>query len=240
MKRLLKVAALMAAMALPTVASAQDKVEATLGADFVSNYIWRGQDLGSAAIQPTLGVAWKGLSLVAWGSYGITDPEDTREIDFTLSYRTGGFNVSVQDYFYQYRGGTNGRSENFFNYKAHETMHELEATVGYDFDLLAVSWSTFFVGNDGVNRSGKRAYSSYVEVSAPFKLGGLKWNAALGAVPYATDYYEQPIRHFAVINASLRAQKDIKITPTFSVPLFAVLTANPHTEKIYFTAGVSF
>ena len=46
-------------------ATAQDKVETTVAADVVSSYIWRGQDLGSAAIQPTLGVGYKGLSLTA-------------------------------------------------------------------------------------------------------------------------------------------------------------------------------
>ena len=49
-------------------ATAQDEVETTVSADIVSSYIWRGQDLGSAAVQPTLGVGCKGLSLTAWGS----------------------------------------------------------------------------------------------------------------------------------------------------------------------------
>ena len=31
---------------------AQDEVEATISGDIVSQYIWRGQDLGNAAIQP--------------------------------------------------------------------------------------------------------------------------------------------------------------------------------------------
>ena len=32
------------------------EIETTVAADVVSSYIWRGQDLGSAAIQPTLGI----------------------------------------------------------------------------------------------------------------------------------------------------------------------------------------
>lgn len=54
------------------VAKAEHGVEGTLGADIVSQYIWRGTNCGSAAIQPTLGIAWKGLSLTAWGNVGIT------------------------------------------------------------------------------------------------------------------------------------------------------------------------
>ena len=44
-----------------TAIEAQDEVETTISGDIVSSYIWRGQDLGSAAIQPTLGVGYKGL-----------------------------------------------------------------------------------------------------------------------------------------------------------------------------------
>ena len=173
MKNFLKVVGMYVAMCVPAMVSAQDKVEAYVSADLVSNYIWRGQDLGAAAVQPTLGVAWKGFKLEAWGNYGITDPDDTKELDLTLGYQTGGFKVSVVDYYYQ-GDDVAPRSEKFFNYKAHETAHEFEASVGYDFNVAAVSWSTIFAGNDGVNRSGKRAYSSYLEASAPFRLGGLQ------------------------------------------------------------------
>ena len=48
-------------------AHAQDKVETTLKGDIVSSYIWRGLDAGSTAIQPTLGVGYKGLSLTDEG-----------------------------------------------------------------------------------------------------------------------------------------------------------------------------
>ena len=79
---------------------AQDEVETTVSGDVVSSYIWRGLDLGSTAIQPTLGVGYKGLSLTAWGSYGIANPEDTKEFDLTLGYSLGGFNIGVTDYWF--------------------------------------------------------------------------------------------------------------------------------------------
>ena len=46
---------------------AQDKVEASVGADLVSGYILRGQNLGGVSVQPSLGISYKGLSLGAWG-----------------------------------------------------------------------------------------------------------------------------------------------------------------------------
>ena len=49
-------------MTVPATSIAQDKVEASVGADLVSGYIWRGQDLGGVSIQPSLSVAYKGFS----------------------------------------------------------------------------------------------------------------------------------------------------------------------------------
>ena len=82
------------AIAVPAMGMAQDKVEASAGADLVSGYIWRGQDLGGVSIQPTLSVSYKGFSLSAWGTAGI-EKEDTKEIDLTLGYATGGFSISA-------------------------------------------------------------------------------------------------------------------------------------------------
>ncbi len=39
--------------------TAQDKIEGTVQADIVSQYVWRGQDLGDVSLQPTLGLAYK-------------------------------------------------------------------------------------------------------------------------------------------------------------------------------------
>ena len=56
---------------MPFTTKAQDKVEASVGADIVSGYIWRGQDLGGVSLQPSASIAYKGFSLEAWGSVGI-------------------------------------------------------------------------------------------------------------------------------------------------------------------------
>lgn len=78
-------------------AMAQDSPELSMGTDIVSRYIWRGQKLGDVSLQPTLGVSYKGLSLTAWGSVGLSEPKDTKEFDLTLAYTVGGFNVGITD-----------------------------------------------------------------------------------------------------------------------------------------------
>lgn len=231
MKILRKSAVLAVALTTPMASvMAQDKVEGTVQADFVSSYIWRGQDLGDVSLQPTLGVAYKGFSLTAWGNVGLSDNDDTKEFDLTLGYSTGGFNIGITDYWF------NSPNDRYFSYAAHETSHVFEANIGYDFGPVAVQWYTNFAGNDGTNSDGDRAYSSYFEVSAPFSLAGCDWTATVGAVPYATSFYADA-GGFAVTNVSVRASKDIRITKSFSIPLFAGVTANPSTEKAYLVCG---
>ena len=53
----------MAATLVPVAAGAQDKVEASVGADLVSSYIWRGQELGDVSIQPSVSLSWKAFRL---------------------------------------------------------------------------------------------------------------------------------------------------------------------------------
>ena len=216
---------------LPTEEEKEKKcVEATLGAELVNQYIWRGQDLGDVSLQPTLGISWKGLSLSAWGSMGISDFSDDKELDFTLAYSIKGFNVGITDYWFS--------DGSYFQYKSGKTTHVWEANVGYDFGFLSLQWYTNFAGNDGTNNSNKRAFSSYFELAAPFRLGGLDWSASLGIVPWATTSYNS--NGFCVTNVSLRATKDFVIKEKYHLPVYAGLTANPRNEKVYLLFGVAF
>ena len=226
-------------MATGLSATAQDdgenrssEIETTVAADVVNQYIWRGQDLGDVSLQPTLGISYKGLSLTAWGSVGLTDPMDTKEFDLTLAYTIGGFNIGITDYWFD-RGGL----DRYFKYDAHGTNHVFEANIGYDFGVASVQWYTNFAGNDGLNKDGKRAYSSYAEVVVPFKLSAIDWTATVGAVPFATSSYNEWTSGFAVTNLSLKATKDIKVTDSFSIPVFGQIVGNPCTQNAYLVFG---
>lgn len=229
MKRMLIIALSVVGL---TTAGAQDreKVEATAGIDLVAQYIWRGQDLGNVGMQPTLGVGYKGLSLSAWGHVGISNWADTKELDFTLDYTYGGFSVGITDYWFS--------QGNYFQYRNGKTTHIWEAFVGYDFDFLAVKWYTNFSGNDGLNKSGKRAYSSYLELSVPFRLTTLDWQASLGMVPWRTTLYGNT--HFAVTSISLTATKNFLLKEKYRLPVHVGLATNPDSKKFYLLAGVGF
>lgn len=206
----------------------KEKAEVTIGADLVSNYVWRGEDLGGISVQPSFGISYRGLSFDAWANVGFTS-KDSKEIDLTLGYEIGGFNIAVTDYW------TEGTP--FFHYKAHNTGHVFEGTVGYDFGPVALSWNTYFAGGDYYrDEDTKRAYSSYFEVSAPFTFAGCDWRAEVGATPWEGAYASK----FAVVNVALEASRTIQVTDKFSFPVFAKAIANPSTESFYLVFGVSF
>ena len=234
MKKVKRLWLMAIAVLMSTAATAQESesVETAIAADVVNQYIWRGVDAGNVSLQPTLGVAYKGLSLTAWGSVGLSESSDTKEFDFTLGYTTGGLNVGITDYWFSVGQDPDAR---YFKYDAHGTNHVFEAFVGYDFGVVSAQWYTNFAGNDGVNKDGKRAYSSYFEVNAPFRLATCEWTATLGAVPYATTTYGTT--GFAVTNIGLKATKDIKVTDTFSIPVFAGVIGNPCAQKAYLVFG---
>ena len=210
----------------------------SLSGDIVSNYIWRGQDLGNVSLQPTLGIAYKGLSLTGWGSVGLADISDTKELDLTLAYTIGGLNIGVTDYWFSKMDGgdPDGR---YFKYGSHGTNHLFEANIGYDFGFASLQWFTNFAGNDGINKNGKRAYSSYFEAVVPFKLVTVDWAATVGAVPWATSSYNDWTSGFAVTNLSLKATKEIKVTDSFSIPVFGQLVGNPCSQKAYLVFGLT-
>lgn len=217
-----------------TMAIEAQEISTTIGSDIVSSYIWRGQDLGGVSLQPTLGLEYKGISLSAWGSVGLADPADTKEFDITLGYTIGGLNIGITDYWFN--AGLDPQ-DRYFKYDAHGTNHVFEANIGYDFGVVSAQWYTNISGNDGVNKDGKRAYSSYFEVATPFKLATCDWTATVGAVPFATDFYGT--NGFAVTNLAVRASKDIKVTDSFSIPIFGEVSANPCSQKAYLVVGMS-
>lgn len=211
---------------------AQEKVEASASIDIVSRYIYRGLSLGDASIQPKAEISYKGVKLLAWGSFDFLNKKSDREFDLMLSYSTGGFNIGVTDYYLSYYAEEN----TYFEYRSNKTSHAWEANIGYDFGPVAIQWFTNFAGNDGVNNGGKRAYSSFVEISAPFKLADCDWLATVGTVPYATDLYEAD--GFAITNVSLRCTKEIALFKK-SLPIFVEGISNPNTKKGYLVVGAT-
>jgi len=225
--------AVIAVFLLPLSVTAQNELEASVEADIVSTYVWRGQKLGNASAQPSLILNWRGFSLSAWGSVTLVrldDVDKNTELDLTASYSFKSLVLGVTDYYIASNG-------HYFVYDAHHTRHIFELHAGYDFGLVGFDWFINFAGADGLNKDGKRAYSSYVELGVPFQLAGLECKFAAGVVPYATTSYAV-VHSFAVTNLILSATKEICLSNRISLPLGVSLVANPSDRRLYLLASV--
>ena len=259
MKKMISLA-IMALSLMPYSIWAQDnvpeldntvEVEAYVKASLVSRYMWRGTDLGGISIQPEAGISWKGLSLSAFGNTGF-DKEDEQEFDLTLGYEYKGFNIGVTDYWFT---GVDPENRYFF-YKDKETAHQLEANIGYTSKYFSLQAYTMFWGND-YKINGDRAYSTYVELSVPFRAGGLNWDARVGITPmesagYTTTrtvssiYGDMTVLEphyfygegFTCNMASIRATKNLQYK-SLRLPIFAEILTNPYLQKANFLVGVS-
>lgn len=225
--------------AMTTVAKAEEpvtnlKVEA--GADVVSSYIWRGQDCAGFSIQPSLTISSEktGLSFNVWASAELFEGREwanMSEFDLALSWSMNGLSLGVTDYNFcsgSYFGGWN------FSESA---SHNLEANIGYDFGPLALSWNTCMTGPDHrLNDKGEqtRNYTTYFEVSAPWKLAGVEGSAAIGASLWDDGFVNAGNDKFNVCNISVSATKEF-----FKIPFSASIIANPRNDKVFFVIGVS-
>ena len=106
---------------------------------------------------------------------------------------------------------------------------------------LSIAWNLMFAGQDK-DENGNQNYSSYVELNFPFTVKGVDLNATCGVLPYdagITTYGGDVNSGFAVTNVALKATKDIKITDSFSLPIFTQAIWNPRMEDAHLVLGIS-
>lgn len=236
---------------LPENVEDNDTVEAYIDAELVSQYLFRGREQGGISIQPMGCVSWQGLTLKAWGSVGF-DHKDAKDIRLTLGYEYGGFNIGVIDYW-----TTGIDPDNRFFHFEEKGAHRLEANIGYSWKYGTVQAYTIFWGND-YKSSGQKAYSTYLELSVPFSLGGIDWKATVGGTPFESAgttkkmqretadygledyimkdhlYAEGP----ACVMGSLRATRKAHIG-NWTLPVFAEVSANPYLQTAHFLVGMT-
>ena len=229
----LRIPLLWVILMLPVATHAQgdSSVTVELRTDLVSQYLWRGQLLGNASLQPSVALEWKGLYLEAWGSVSMVDAADPREVDLTLSYTYHDVTLGLADYWYS------DCDPRFFSFKMPGTGHVLEAFAACELGPVQLSWHTNIAGADTETPNGERAWSSYAEIALPFEWADCEWEAALGIVPFATDYYE--VDGFAVTNVSLKAERSVALADKLTLPLSVQLIANPSAGHLYLVGGLS-
>lgn len=258
MKKLLLT--LIALLGMNTLASAQKEVETSAKIDLVSHYVWRGTDMAGMSIQPSGSLQWQGLSLQLSGSTPL-DKADPSEIDVTLGYKLGPFNIGITDY---WMTGNDYEGRNlYFNYETERGAHQFEGNLGFTCRYFSLQAYTMFWGNDfkydnpefAFSRQwGKRAYSTYIELNVPFYMAGLDWDLRGGMTPFESANTIVPTQvvngiqryqkeHFyangpTCVSASLRATKNFEMGD-LKVPVFLEFNSNPYLQTAYFIVGMS-
>lgn len=238
MKRCFMIAAtLFLMMSVLEQIQAQDdesKSKLDFGTDVVSRYVWRGTDFGnSPSIQPFLSYSIAGFEIGSWGSFA-TNGANMQEVDLYASYTFAKemFTVCVTDYFFP---DATVNMNNYFDYADSTTGHIYEANVSFNgLEKVPVYFSANynFYGAD-------KDDSWYFEVGYEGSCKVVDFSVFVGATTGKGIYLTPGADGFSVVNVGLGAEKEIKITEKWSLPVFAQLITNPQAQNIFFVFGFS-
>ncbi len=193
----------------------------TIGADFVSNYIWRGSKLAvGPAIQPSVSFTAGNFEIGTWGSFSFTSTEGA-ESDLYLSYSFPfGLSLGITDYYFP---GTM-----YFDFSDTTGSHALEINAG--FSAGGFSLSANYIPNEA-GGAGSAGGDMYFEAGYDFSSFSLFVGAG--------DGWHTSDGEFDICNVGIGTGKEIKITDNFSVPVSGTLILNPEQEQFYVVIGFS-
>lgn len=144
-------------------AESTPKVEVSANMAMTSNYIWRGysQTKDAPAIQGGFDLSYNGFYVGTWGSNVHTSvyTDSSMELDLYAGY--GGeigklsYDVGILEFMYPPNDANN--------------FAEAHLTVGYDFDVVAVS-ATYYLGIDGTNPADSDTWETGVSIPLPMDI----------------------------------------------------------------------
>jgi hypothetical protein len=224
---------LLAICAIALLSTVSVKAQFATGADIVTSYIWRGipqegSNGGTPNVQPYASFTTGALTLGSWASGSFSG--NVKEVDLYATYAISSkFALTLTDYYYNFAS-----QPNYFKYSG-GTGHVFEGTLAYTGTAFSASINTMFAGLDKkVSDPSKQALSTYVELGyqiapvAKIFLGG-----SLGeSGTYGTS-------GFGITNLGIKVSKSIAITDKFSLPVYAIVGANPYAKSTFFVAGVT-
>ena len=220
------------------------KYNFSVSGDVVSTYVWRGSYQAGTSIQPCMEFTVGGLSIGAWGSVDIAG-FGYKEVDLMAYYTFKNVTAGIFDYWV-----AGEMNYNYFDFSK-STLHMLDAWVTCTFDRLPliIGWYTIVAGDEQYSKyekkgKMKKAFPTYIEAIYTFPVKKTNLEAAIGVSPWKSDVLYNRADEggqtggFAVINLSLKATRDVKITDHFSFPVFGQLILNPAKEDLFLVFGI--
>lgn len=217
------------------------QVSFNVSADLQSRYVWRGQALGGNApcIEPGANISYKGLSFGVWGAYSLNSTE-YQELDWSLSYSflDEMFTIMVTDYSFP----SYSSAFHYFNYDANTTNHVIEGGLVFKVPSthLSLSLYTNLYGADARTIDDELVYSTYTELAYELECSKINttFNFVAGcAINGKEDYSFYGNDGLGIVNLGITATHALEITPSFSLPIYAQVIANPVDNKMYFVGG---
>ncbi len=145
-------------LGLSTVSLAAGDVTVGVGADFMSKYVWRGQNLvDNWVLQPSVSLGYKGLTGSIWGNSDMTgetvDNWEFTELDYTLDYSGTvpgvdvlGYSIGAIYYDFPNSGGAPGTTELYWGFSL-DVPASPSITVYHDVDEVDGTYVSLGVGH---------------------------------------------------------------------------------------------
>ena len=212
-----------------------------LGIDLQTKYIWRGMEMmtsdAAPVLFPQINFQSKGFYAYVMGGYAVNGKYS--EVDFGVSYTYKWLTVGVNDYYYP---TTTTPDDQYFNYKARETGHWLEAviTIAPENIPAYLLISNYFAGADK-NWEDKQAYSTYAELGGHYDFLDYHQLALAFGAAFNKSCYNGYNHNFSVCNIELKYTYNLSIK-NFALPLSVAYIINPVYEKshVNFIAKFAF
>jgi hypothetical protein len=202
---------------------AQDKEKKSnfsTGADFYTNYIWRGTKFGTGpSLQPSVKFTSGVFTIGVWGSY---DAHGYAETDPYISFAfKSGLSFGLTNYYYP--------GLRIFNITDTAGSNALEINGGFTKGGFSLS------ANYILNEAGGAASAGgdkYFQIGYTFK----DFSISAGA----GDGWHTSNGNFNLCHVGVGVTKVIKVTDSFSIPVNGQIIFNPEREQLYVVAGFSF
>lgn len=224
-------------------AQERSKFDVGFGADLVSRYIWRGMDLGgnpsTPQFQPFINfnynvTQYSTFTLGAWGSYGFTGSYSESDLSVKYAFSKndfGSLSVSVIDFYFPFE------NLDFFNYNDDGSgSHIVEMDLAYDgtqdFPIHLL------VANNLINRT-EGDKTLYAEIGYTVPVNDYQLYFVVGGANGISFWNQVKDKGFKLTNIGVTASKIVKISDTFSFPVWVSYVVNPHLKTSYIFAKVN-
>lgn len=211
------------------------KTSVNMNFKLVSKHLWRGNHSGTApTIEPTIEIQNGRFTVGAWGGYAFDN--SYQEVDLYVQYSTSLFQLGIYDY---YCPSSDYSDSDFFDFDSDKSVHAFDFIAkfnGCEKFPISVLGSVMVYGEMDRKDNNDQRYSTYVEFGYSSKIGGRKFDYALGFTPFDGMYADEA----NLVNASITTYDEIKFSESFSLPVKGSLTLNPASEKLYLTFAVTF